>query len=121
MKKTDLWIILIALLAAGVFFTWNALSSGADVQTVRITVDGKPYKTVSLKEPQTVEINIDGKTNIVEINEHGARMIDANCPDKLCVHQGEITKSNQTIVCLPNKVVVEFYDAAQGDFDAISE
>ena len=31
----------------------------------------------------------------------------ADCEDQLCVHQKEITLENESIICLPNKVIVE--------------
>ena len=34
-------------------------------------------------------------------------MIEADCPDRLCVKQKAICKNGETIVCLPHKVVVE--------------
>ena len=37
-------------------------------------------------------------------------MISADCPDKLCVNQHAISSNGETIVCLPNKVVVEVED-----------
>ena len=34
-------------------------------------------------------------------------MTRADCPDQLCIHQGPIHIQGETIVCLPNRVVVE--------------
>ncbi len=34
-------------------------------------------------------------------------MDKADCPDKLCVKQGKISKSGESIICLPHKVVVK--------------
>lgn len=120
-KKNDVLIILLALAIAGGFFAFNALSSHGDVKTVQISVNGQVYKTIQMSEPGQVKIDIKGKINIIQIDEHGARMIEANCPDHLCVNQGEITKKNQTIVCLPNKVVVELLEESDSEFDAISQ
>ena len=47
-------------------------------------------------------------------------MIEADCPDKLCVHQKAIERTNETIVCLPHKVVVEIQDAKEADFDSMT-
>ena len=48
-----------------------------------------------------------------------AKMLTADCPDQLCVHQQAISKKNQTIVCLPNKVVAEVTGNTKKDYDAV--
>ena len=48
-----------------------------------------------------------------------AKMLTADCPDQLCVHQQAISKKNQTIVCLPNKVVAEVTGNTRKDYDAV--
>ena len=45
------------------------------------------------------------------------RMESADCPDHLCVKKGEKSLTWQTIVCLPNEVVVEIIGASAGDVD----
>ncbi|KAI4447103.1 hypothetical protein C823_001622 [Eubacterium plexicaudatum ASF492] len=47
-------------------------------------------------------------------------MIWADCPDQLCVHQKAISGQGETIVCLPNKIVVEIAEGEDADLDAIS-
>ena len=34
-------------------------------------------------------------------------MIEADCPDHLCLKQKAVDSTGGTIVCLPNKVVIE--------------
>ena len=46
-------------------------------------------------------------------------MIDANCPDKLCVKQKSISKNNENIICLPNKVIVEVESEENSEYDAV--
>ena len=71
---------------------------------IRITVDGEEYGTYSLAKNQTIKIN---DTNVCEIKDGQARMISAECPDHLCMKQKAIDEKGGTIVCLPNKVVIE--------------
>ena len=107
MKKRDFILIgavlVLALLfwlvprAAGIF-------AGEEASLVRITVGGEEYGTYSLSEDQTIEIN---DTNICEIKDGEVNMTRADCPDQLCIHQGPIHIQGETIVCLPNRVVVE--------------
>ena len=42
-------------------------------------------------------------------------MISATCPDHLCKKQKAIDENGGTIVCLPNKVVIEGEKAADSD------
>ena len=71
---------------------------------IRITVDGEEYGTYSLAKNQTIKIN---NTNVCEIKDGQARMISAECPDHLCMKQKAVGSAGGTIVCLPNKVVIE--------------
>lgn len=89
---------------------------------VTITVDGKQYGRYRLDENKEIKIkNASGKvTNILLIKDNCANMIEANCPDKLCVNQKAISKEKETIVCLPNKVVVTVESDDESDFDAIA-
>ena len=34
-------------------------------------------------------------------------MIEADCPDLICVHHKPISRQGESIVCLPHKVIVE--------------
>lgn len=46
-------------------------------------------------------------------------IIDADCPDKSCVHSGKISKSGQTICCLPNKLIIRIVSDSS-EVDVIS-
>ena len=42
-------------------------------------------------------------------------MTEADCPDHLCMKQKKISKKGGTIVCLPNRVVLEIIDGKPSD------
>ena len=50
-----------------------------------------------------------------------ADITEADCPDKLCVHQRAISKTKETIVCLPNKVVVEVTGSEESELDSVAK
>ena len=79
---------------------------------LKIAVDGKQYGTYSLSKNRTIEIN---DTNICEIKDGKVTMTEADCPDKLCIHQKAISTKGGTIVCLPNKVVLEIESSEKPD------
>ena len=53
------------------------------------------------------EYPINGGTNIIKIENGRVWMLDADCPDGLCVRWGKISDGGECITCLPNRVVVE--------------
>lgn len=116
MKKTDIKIIIIVLIVALTFFIYSrvVMQNIEETSFVIITVDSEEYKRVSLNDPQTVIIDIDGKKNEVEITKEGVSMHYSSCENQLCLGQGEATLENLDtrimggwIVCLPNAVTIE--------------
>ncbi|MDR0862155.1 MAG: NusG domain II-containing protein [Oscillospiraceae bacterium] len=77
--------------------------------------DGVLLSTFTLDgiEPLDYEVvGENGEMNLVHIDSDGARMLLANCPDKLCVLHGKLA-GNEPIICLPNRVVVKWLSAAE--------
>ena len=70
-----------------------------------VSVDGDKVAEYSLAIDG--EYLLNGGTNILVIENGRAYMKDADCPDRLCVHQGKKSHSGERIVCLPNRVMVE--------------
>ena len=115
-RKKDLLLLGILLLVFLVLFAVIRISGGHNGGNAVITVAGETYGTYPLAEDRTVEIEIDGKvTNTLVIRDGQADMIQADCPDQLCVHQHAISRGNENIVCLPNKVVVTVTGEEAGD------
>ena len=122
MKRADVLLISIVLIAALAFLVPRWLSNDADKGgpgkelKANITVDGKLFKTVTLtKEEQTIEVRTERGYNILKVHEYGIEMFDADCPDQVCLGFGFITLPKQTIVCLPHRVLVEIASGAGED------
>ncbi|PKM51337.1 MAG: hypothetical protein CVV02_06955 [Firmicutes bacterium HGW-Firmicutes-7] len=123
MKKND-WIIagIIAIIAGSVFI-WNYIKEeGVEGEefVAEIYYDGELYESVSLREVnKLVVVETTIGTNVIEVNEGNVTMIEADCPDKICLHTGTIKKANRSIVCLPNKVHVQIKGNVEDEIDAI--
>lgn len=86
-----------------------------------VTVDGKEYKTFSLKEDTVYTIKQeDGQWNTFEIKDGYVKMLEASCPDKLCVKFKKIHYDDESITCLPNRVVIRIIGGEDNDIDAIA-
>ena len=49
------------------------------------------------------------------------KMIYADCKDKICKNHKEISKSNESIICLPNKVEVTVISDKSEDVDGVAK
>ena len=85
---------------------------------VVVKIDGVEVARYSLSQDGVYELN--GGTNILCIEGGRAYLTEANCPDHLCVKQGSIDQSGETITCLPNRLTVTVYSAEGGEVDLIS-
>lgn len=72
--------------------------NGSLLRSIPLSTTTEPYRF-------TV-ISPDGGTNEIEVRPDGICICSADCPDKLCVHQGVISNSRLPITCLPNRLVI---------------
>ncbi len=108
-------ILVGAVLAAAlaVYVLVNVL--GRDGQTVVVTVDGTVIAEKPITVNDAVEIKDADGYNRVVIDNREVYMESADCPDKVCVKTGRISRAGETIVCLPHKVVVEIKGGEDAD------
>jgi len=111
-KKWD--IILIALLICLSFlpelFIGSKQTEQYSTTYAEITLDGRLYKTVPLSAHHGTTrftINTTQGSNVVEVKDAAIGIIDADCPDQICINMGFIAKPGQTVVCLPHKLMIE--------------
>lgn len=117
-KKADI-VLFVILILIGLGLSWWSAASAAYGQKAVITVDGQLYGTYNLDENQTIEVGQDGHLNKITIKDATVQMSYSDCKNQVCVKDGEISRTNQSIVCLPNKVMVEI-TGGEEDYDAIS-
>ena len=53
----------------------------------------------------------------MEIKDGQADITKASCPDKICVDQRPVSRQGESLVCLPNKVVVEIENGGEPEID----
>ncbi len=61
----------------------------------------------------------DGGENQILVEPGSIAVVFANCPDKVCVHQGTIRNSLLPITCLPHGLVIELKEN-RTDIDTIT-
>lgn len=112
-----------------IIFSISQGNSEVEAYTAVISSDGEIIDEILLvddDEEETFEYtDSHGHQNIVVRDGTEVYMIEANCPDQLCVRQGEISAPGETIVCLPHTFLVEVTSGGQeidndSEIDAIT-
>lgn len=105
--RNDIIFIIVILLVAiiGMIYLFNFRATG---DMVKVTVDGKPFGEYSLSQDIVKEIYVgdSAQHNRLVIKDGKAYVEYATCPDGICVDHRPIFRDGESIVCLPNKVVV---------------
>lgn len=109
------FLIAVALIIFINLFLYNGVATGVEIQ-----FDGKPYATYSFSElpdEKTLEINTNIGYNIIRIVDNTVVVTESSCEDGIC-KAVVLTKPNQTVVCLPNKILIRL--TGDADIDSIS-
>ncbi len=121
-KKADIIlvsVILVIALSAFLIYHFSKEDIDPNEACVIVSVDGEEIARYPLNEDGVYVLN--GGTNTIKIEDGKVYMLEATCPDKTskegCVSQGVISKNRETIVCLPNKLIVEISNASAGEGD----
>ncbi len=81
-----------------------------------IRVDGKVVRRVSLSVDTEFTMECENGWNRVEISGGSIRVIEADCPDKVCVQTGAISRGTVPIICLPHRLEIVIF--SENDIDA---
>lgn len=105
-SRADILLIvgILILAAAGLFVWGNLQKTGAYVD---IMVDGTSVKTLQLNKDASYEVKQELGVNTVVVRDGSVTVRNADCPDKICENHRAISKTGETIICLPHKLVVE--------------
>ncbi len=119
-KKSDL--ILIGVMVTGFLTICGFLFLGKSTGTyVVVSVDSVEVARFPLDEDIVYEIKgYEGGINTLIIQNGVAHVEGSSCPDHLCEHMGKISSVGQSIICLPNRVVVEVIEDKKAEYDTVS-
>ena len=77
---------------------------------VEVAINGEAYGVYSLNDEIEVDIfSGEGNAQVNRMIISGGKVYveNASCPDKICVNHRPIYRDGESIVCLPNGVVIE--------------
>ena len=119
MKKLDFIIIAVLLVCAGGLYFSGFLRPGDEGAYAVVYVDGEEVKRYDLS--QNTEDTITGINGInqIKVQDGEISVVSADCRDQVCVNHLPINRENESIVCLPHKVVIEIENGGKNSIDAV--
>ena len=111
MKRGDVIVLLACLALAGLLFLPRLLTPPA---STLIFISSEGQQEYSLREDLTKEIG----GVVIEIKDGRARIARSPCRDQFCVKAGWLSRSGESAICLPERVVLQI--AGQSGVDSVA-
>lgn len=123
LKKGDLLIIVLLLFAGLGWLLQDYLRPQGENGSIVIEVDGQLYQRVPLDVNSRYQIDLTGNGYMELVVEDGKAWVSEEtvvCPDRICIKTGKISRPGESIVCLPNRVIIYIEGSSQDEIDGIS-
>lgn len=117
-KGKDL-IVFFGMLICGVAILCVTVLLKKDGNGIVVQQNGKTIMELSLEDTGTYVIEDGDYYNKLVIKDGVVYVEDANCRDLVCVHHSSISKVNETITCLPHKLIVYVVGDNVSETDAV--
>lgn len=119
LKKGDIIVAAVILAVCAVSFLALYVFNNNTGNYAEIEQNGAVIHTMPLDEDAVYNVETDGKiTNTVEVKNGSVSVTYADCPDQICVNHAPVSLSGESIICLPNEVVVSVIES-NGNEDEI--
>lgn len=123
MEKLKKDILLISGILAAAFFLWLIpfILNKDKPAVVKVYQDGEQIASYPLAENLVTAIFCEeGHYNLLLIDNGKVSVSDADCPDQLCVKQGDISRNGESIICLPHRLVLQIEANEERELDAVT-
>ena len=119
MNKNDVKLIIITLIVASIFLVIFKLTETKKDLKALVYYENKVVLTIDLNKEEQ-EYNVKGYNGNIKILAGNGRVKvdEEKSPLHLCSKQGYISKSYESIICLPNKIVIKI-EQDKSDIDTV--
>ena len=120
MNKQDLILIFIVLIFGVGFIMVIRFMSPITANKANVYYDNKLVLTIDLSNDELKEYTVKGYNGdiVIETKKNQIRVKEETSPLHICSKQGWVTSSLESIVCLPNKVIIKI-ESTNEEVDAV--
>lgn len=124
-KGFFLTLAVLAIFLAAAAAIWIQVHSASPGKTAAIYQNGQLLRCIPLTKGMVDSFTLEssgGGYNTIQIADGKIGIIDADCPDRLCVKMGMISSTGYPVSCLPHKLVIQIEDTKEvSPIDAITK
>ena len=120
-RKKEIIAVLILVMIAVISFVCIRFFVEDNGRYVKVYVNDKLTKTFDLDKDQKYFIETKKGYNLLIIKDGKVRVADADCPNRICVDKGAISRNDESIICLPHHVVVTIESNKSSKVDAVAD
>lgn len=115
-RKGDIILVFVLIFLCILWFLPNQEKGSLKAE---VYLNGDIVHTVVLSELESDEEFSVASCNLL-FEKDGVTFVHSECDDKLCEKRGKMTKSGDTMACVPQKVVVVLRNDKKTDFDSVA-
>ena len=115
--KQKHWILTFAAIIAVCLLVWLLPRGGG--QTALVYQDGTLFYMLDLRQNRTLTVTGPAGKTIITVADGEVFVSHADCPDQVCVAHGFLVSGKEPIICLPNRLTIEWAENAS-QIDALS-
>ena len=112
-QRNWIWVVIFAAIFAGCLALWLLPRGGGE--TVLVYQDGQLLRTLDLRQDTVFTVEGPAGENTVTVTGGEVFVSQADCPDQVCVLHGPLRRTGGPIVCLPNRLSIEWATGADVD------
>lgn len=117
MNKSDIKLIIILFVFLLLICLIMYIFKDDRMKQAKVYYEDKVILTIDLSKNDTYSVDgYNGKVKFL-VENHKIKVLEENSPKHICSYQGFISESYQTLVCLPNKIIVKIEN--NNSYDAI--
>lgn len=117
MNRYDFILASATVIVALAWFLFNIFSTEKGAVCL-VYKDDILVDSVSLYEDG--KYSLDGGNFEYVVSDGKVKAVSADCPDKVCLRQNSISRDGETIVCLPQKIVLVISSEKSKEFDGFT-
>jgi len=106
MNKNDFKLIIIVIIVVVILFSIYLISNQKTSKAL-VYFDNEIILTIDLNVDKFYTVKGELGDVLIEVKNNKIRVVEENSQYHLCSKQGFVSKSNESIICLPNKIIIE--------------